>query len=333
MTRLLVAMEDRLLLVQADGTVEEHLTGKDVSCVAVDAARPLRAYAGTDGEGVWRSDDGGRSWRPAGDDLRGRDVTAVAVGPPGARGEGILYAGTEPSALFRSQDGGDTWEEQTAMQALPSASTWSFPPRPETHHVRWIAPDPMVAGRLFVAIEAGALIRSPDGGRTWEDKTRGSPYDTHALALHSRAPGRLYSAAGDGYFESSDGGDTWTRPRAGLEHSYLVSVAVHPEDPETVLVSASPGPWTAYSSPGAESYVYRRNGGRWEAIGQGVPDAHDTTVSTLTASRSEPGTVFAANNRGIFTSRDFGLSWKRLDIPWPDALLTQWAQHIVLIED
>src|SRR5687767_11441134 len=103
--------------------------------------------------------------------------------------------------------------------------TWSFPPRPHTHHVRWIEADLSVADRVFVAIEAGALVRTFDGGRTWRDRVRGGPYDTHTAATHPLAPGRIYSAAGDGYFESADAGDSWRSPEDGLKHLYLVSVA------------------------------------------------------------------------------------------------------------
>jgi len=66
-------------------------------------------------------------------------VTAVDVGQPEqADGFGIVYAGTEPSAVFRSVDGSDSWVDLASLRALPSADTWSFPPRPHTHHVRWI---------------------------------------------------------------------------------------------------------------------------------------------------------------------------------------------------
>jgi photosystem II stability/assembly factor-like uncharacterized protein len=69
-----------------------------------------------------------------------------------------------------------------------------------------------VADRLFVAIEAGALVRTFDGGRTWRDRVRGGPYDTHTAVTNPLAPGRIYSAAGDGYFESTDAGDSWRSP-------------------------------------------------------------------------------------------------------------------------
>ena len=58
--------------------------------------------------------------------------------------------------MFRSEDQGKSWQELAALLALPSAPTWSFPPRPWTSHIRWIAPDPLVAGRVFAAAEAGA---------------------------------------------------------------------------------------------------------------------------------------------------------------------------------
>ena len=153
-----------------------------------------------------------------------------------------VYAGTEPSAVFRSDTGGDGWVDLAGLRALPSAGTWSFPPRPHTHHVRWIEADVRVADRVFVAIEAGALVRTFDGGRTWRDRVRGGPYDTHTAVTHPLAPGRVYSAAGDGYFESTDAGGSWRSPQDGLKHRYLVGVAVDPADPDTMIVSATDGP-------------------------------------------------------------------------------------------
>ena len=143
------------------------------------------------------------------------------------------------------------------MRALPSADTWSFPPRPHTHHVRWIEADVSVADRVFVAIEAGALVRTFDGGRTLRDRVRDGPYDTHTALTHPLAPGRIYSAAGDGYFESTDAADSWSSPEDGLKHRYLVGIAVDPADPDTVIVSATDGPGSAYSPRGAEAYVYQ----------------------------------------------------------------------------
>jgi hypothetical protein len=66
------------------------------------------------------------------------------------------------------------------------------------------------------------------------------------LVTHSKAPRRLYSAAGDGYFESFGYGESWTSPMEGLKHSYLYGLAVDSGSPQTVFVSTSIGPSRAY---------------------------------------------------------------------------------------
>src|SRR5215469_13423468 len=182
MLTLFAATEHGLLIARhaLDWTVEKHLENHAVECVAIDPLVPARAYCGTAREGVWRSDDGGRSWDRAGAGVTHAAVMAVAVSATETDDEGgVVYAGTEPSGVFRSSDGGSSWTEMAGMLELPSRSTWSFPPRPETHHVRWIEADPVATGRLYVAIEAGALLRTPDAGQTWEDRVAGGPYDTH----------------------------------------------------------------------------------------------------------------------------------------------------------
>jgi photosystem II stability/assembly factor-like uncharacterized protein len=300
-------------------TVAEHLNGQSPVCVAVDPRDPTRVYGGTARAGLFRSRDSGRHWEPVGPGIAHPMVTAVAVAhPEQADGLGIVYAGTEPSSVYRSDTRGDSWVDLAGLRALPSADTWSFPPRPHTHHVRWIEADVSVADRLFVAIEAGALLRTVDGGRTWQDRVHGGPYDTHTAVTHALAPGRIYSSAGDGYFESSDAGDSWRSRDEGLKHLYLVGAAVDPADPDAVVVSASDGPGSAYSPRSAKAYVYRKMGlNRWEQAMTGLPEATGTTMSLFATHPGEPGVIYAANNRGLFKSDNAGRNWNALDLPWP----------------
>ncbi len=315
-----IVVTRRALLIARGGstwTVEEHLLGRSSDCVAVDPRDPTRVYCGTAGSGLFRSRDSGRSWEPVGPGINHAAITAVAVSEAGAAdGFGLVYAGTEPSAVFRSETGGDTWADLAGLRALPSASTWSFPPRPQTHHVRWIEPDVGTVDHVFVAIEAGALVRTFDGGRSWHDRVRGGPYDTHRAVTHPLAPGWIYSAAGDGYFESHDNGESWQSREDGLQHRYLVDIAVDPADPEKVVVSAADGPFVAYRPNSAEAYVYRKtDGDRWEQAMSGLPGAAGTTASRFATHASEPGMIYAANNRGLFRSDDAGRHWRAVDIP------------------
>lgn len=334
MTTLWLAMHDAVVTIRGAGEhrqTHERLRGEPVQCLALDPHRPGRLYCGTFGRGVRRSDDGGDSWKAVGEGIVHDRIMALTVDPlqRGPGGDGVVYAGTEPSAVFRSDDAAETWTALGGLADLPSSATWAFPPRPETHHVRRILADPVEPGRLFVCIEAGALVRSFDGGRTWHDRVPDGPRDTHTLAAPPSAPGRLYAAAGDGYFESADAGDTWTRPRAGLGHGYLWSVAAHPRVPDTILVSASQGAYRAHDPARAASWIYRRVGGRpWHALREGLPDPEGTTVAVLAADPARPGSFFAANNRGIYESTDEGGTWGRLEVPWPERFLRQRVKDL-----
>ena len=211
-TTAYAALDDRLLVVDEDGpAARERLVGRDFESVAASAEAADRAFAGTVESGIQRTTDGGDTWERVSDvDDR---VTSLAASP---HDPDVVWAGTEPSAVYRSTDGGDTWASLPPLTDLPSSSEWSFPPRPHTHHARWLEPDPRDPDRLYVAIEAGGLVRTEDGGETWIDTPEGARFDNHTLATHPDAPGRVYTAAGDGYAQSEDGGDTWTYPQQGL---------------------------------------------------------------------------------------------------------------------
>jgi photosystem II stability/assembly factor-like uncharacterized protein len=319
MTTIYIATGDALVVVtRRDDRWQAGicLAGRQTQCVAADPLRPEFAYAGTFGDGVFCSSDAGITWQPAGGLPHGK-VTALAVSTvERVNGRGVVYAGTEPSAVFRSEDGGASWRELAGLTELPSAATWSFPPRPETHHVRHILPDPHAAGRLYVAIEAGALVHTADG-RTWHDRVPGGPRDTHTLAAHPAAAGRLYSAAGDGYFESRDGGDTWRRLDDGLRDGYCWSVAVDPADPDTILLTAAPGPREAHGQGEAESRVYRRTDGAWSEVRTGLAEPTGRRAPVVAADVTEPGSFYLASEGELYRSADAGASWERLSVGWP----------------
>jgi photosystem II stability/assembly factor-like uncharacterized protein len=292
---------------------------RNAFCIAADPQRPERVFCGTDGQGVWRSVDAGASWFRAFENLPHTRITSLLVsGAERVSGLGVVYAGTEPSAVFRSENGGETWRECKGLTDLPSSSEWRFPPRPETHHVRWIEADPHTPGRIFTAIEAGALVLSPDGGQTWRDRAPDGPYDTHQLASHLDAPGHLWSAAGDGFFESDDSGGTWRKVEEGLRFRYCWSLALDPSDRKNAVLSAAPGPFQAHGLERAESAIYRRIGdGPWEEVHAGLPETKGTRVYALAADPSGGGVFYAATDGMLLCSSDAGASWSRLPFEWP----------------
>lgn len=309
--RLVVATESAVVVFDAEGGTRTSRGVDRPTCLAADRTRSGRIWCGSDRDGVFVSDDHGDTWRPVG--LAGRRIQAIASSPTTSH---VVWAGTEPSEIWRSIDAGQAWERLPGLEALPSSATWSFPPRPHTHHVRWIACHPNEAGRLWVAVEAGALVSSNDGGVTWRDRVPGGPYDTHELAIHPGAPNVLRVSAGDGYFESHDAGETWSSPRDGLDVGYLRSVAIDPGDPDVVLVSASRGPRTAYVAGVADGRMYRRTGGaRWSRVKSGWPDP-PSTIAPLLVSGTAGHEFFAADERGVHRSDDGGVTWQMItDFP------------------
>jgi photosystem II stability/assembly factor-like uncharacterized protein len=341
MTTILAGMQGSLLVLKSskDGwKVHESLMGTHPESIAFDPINPSTAYCGTFGEGIWKTADGGQNWDKVGKGfISSPNVTSVSVSPleRGTEGSNVVYAGTEPTEFYRSDDGGHSWERLISLNNLSSSQSWSFPPRPWTHHVRWIEPDVNSPGYVFVAIEAGALVQSHDGGRTWIDRVKQGPYDTHTLATHRKAPKRLYSSAGDGYFESFDYGETWNKPIAGLKHHYLYGLGVDSQDPQTVIVSASSGAWQAHYAEDAKSFIYRRSEDprQWELISKGLPEPGGTMISILVASSKNAGEFYAVSNRGIFCSTDSGISWKALDIPWQREYHSQHPWSLAIEEE
>lgn len=345
MTTLYVAFDKALAIAKQHDSqweVRFHLFGKQPQCLAVDPLHPRYVYCGTFDQGLWRSADAGATWEHAGEGITSEQVMSVAVSAlDQANGAGIVYAGTEPSAMFRSEDQGKSWRDLVALRVLPSAPTWSFPPRPWTSHIRWIAPDPLVAGRLFAAVEAGALLRSQDAGQSWEDRRPDGPFDTHTLVLHRLAPNRLYSAAGDGFLQpgngfaqSNDGGESWFHPDEGLVYHYLWSVAADPADPDIIVISAAPGPQQAHNPQTAESAIYRRSAGNpWQIMQAGLPPARGLLASVLATNAAEAGVFYAANNLGVFRSNDTGWTWEPMPIPWSADIQLGRAHALVVVAE
>jgi photosystem II stability/assembly factor-like uncharacterized protein len=273
-----------------------RLQGSGAQCLAFDGDT---VCVGCRGAGLKRSADGGETFEDL--PLPEPDVFSVAV----SAADGAVYAGTEPSRLFCSRDGGESWEELVALQDIPSRPEWSFPPRPWTSHVRWIAPSPHEPELVLVGIELGGLMHTEDGGGSFSDHRPRAARDVHCVAWHASAAGRAYEAGGDGAAWSRDAGLSWDRADAGRDRSYAWAVDV--DDPERWFVSAAPGPFQAHGSRPTDSAIYRWEGaGPWKMIA-GPLDSHVYALAT------GQGRLFAGLGDGtLLQSHDGGETWTDL---------------------
>jgi hypothetical protein len=292
-------------------STESLITEQDVRCLASDPLDLEVLYAGTQGSGVLRSDDRGKTWRPAG--LDGHIVKSLAV----SRAEpGAIYAGTKPPLVFVSRDGGTHWTELDAFRRIRSRRLWFSPAeKPYTPYVQAIALSPTDPNVINVGIEFGATVRSVDGGNSWTGHLKGSLRDCHTLISHPTNGEWVYEAGGTGAGAalSRDAGRTWTQQKRGLDRHYGWACAADPARPDVWYVSASPGAMKAHSENNAQAAVFRWMGKGWQRLAGGLPQQLNHMPYALLTDPEAAGEVYAGLSNGeVWHSADYGESWGRL---------------------
>lgn len=291
-----------------------------VTCLAISPANPGTMYAGTQGQGVLRSADRGETWHPAG--MEGQIIKSLAVSPHDPK---TIYAGTKPASVFVTCDGGTSWEE---LETFRQARRWYWfsPAEPPDWraYVSALSVSPTNPEVIVAGIEAGAVVRSEDGGRTWSSHRKRADRDCHALTFHSRDGDWVYEAGGGGPAVSRDGGRTWRHPLKGMLGRYCMACAADPEHPEVWYVSASPMAvfpklWQmpiAHTEGSAHASIYRSSGGaRWERLTGGLPQLLDYMAYALLTDPNAPGHLYVGLSSGeVWHSPDYGDSWQKLPL-------------------
>lgn len=229
-------------------------------------------FAGVNRGSIFASVDEGRTWERRDDGLTEHDIyslanTRVAGGPR-------ILAGTEPAHLFYSDDLGRRWDELPALRS-GDTSGWRFPAPPHIAHTKHIAFHPDDPQTFFVGIEQGGLLRSTDGGRTFQ-VIPGMDEDVHRTVINPLNPDQMYVTTGVGMYVTADGGKTWDQwtdqqHEIGGYPDFLVH---HPRQPELMFVaSALKGPGSWYRDHYAGSRISRSiDGGRtWQTVPHGFP--------------------------------------------------------------
>jgi hypothetical protein len=294
--------------------IDRPLAAQDVRCLAADPLDPRIVYAGTQGHGVLRSDDGGASWHPSG--LSGQIVKSLAVS---RLARGSVYAGTRPARVYVSHDGGQRWEELESFRRIRSRRFWFSPAEPPfTAYVQAIALSPADPDVIVAGIEFGAVVRSADGGRTWSGHRRGALRDCHSLTFHATDGDWIYEGGGTGAGAavSRDGGARWHQLRAGLDRHYGWAVAADPARPDVWYASVAPGAGKAHSNGNAHAFIFRSIGGApWQKLAGGLPQPLDSMPYALVTDPAASGHLYAGLGNGdVWHSADYGDSWSQLPV-------------------
>lgn len=274
--------------------------------------------------GLFHSADGGDSWTDCGLEVGEKDIYSILLHPTDPK---TIYVGLDYAAVARTTDGGKTWRYLPTVQPK-GAIDGCFPVR-----VLRLALNPTNPAELYAAMEVGGVIRSLDGGETWEDisaplielakqthlksqilsdnDTEGM-MDLHALIVSAGKPSTVWIANRMGLFTSDDQGKHWNEfgIRRFSDLSYGRDIMVSPHDPRVFYAALS------QSARGTAGSLCRSEdaGKTWKRIDHG--NSVDSTAMTVTVSGRDPDRIcFAARLGQVFGTEDGGETWEALPLP------------------
>lgn len=323
---------------------------------AIMNAKSHRLYVGTIGEGLWRSLDGGETFKRTCDGMFVEcHIRAIAVHPEDDR---ILYLGTE-QGLYRSDDGADNWRRVESplsglqiwsILLLPTTPdvilvgtcpsrifrspdggrTWSEadvrirPDCPRIIHTRvtTLCSRPSGPQTVWAGVEIDGVYRSRDGGQSWQAVGTGlSSQDIHALTF---VPGgnRLIATTNNDVNVSHDEGDTWQPLRLpeSLSSPYFRGLAQHRGNSEILLLGNGDAP------PGATGFVSRSLDGGMSWQPAQMPGRSNSTMWNFAVHAADPDLVYASSVSGqVYCSTDGGASWKKLAREFGEIRALAWT--------
>jgi hypothetical protein len=356
--RVLVGTRKGAFVLTSDGKRDSwkvegpHFPGWEVYHVKGSPADPDRLFAGQStgwfGQLIQRSDDGGSTWEPVGNEFayegavgdhlwydgtpRPWSFTRVWHLEPSLDDPDTVYAGVEDAALFRSSDGGKSWSELAGLRQHETAPSWA--PGAGGMCLHTIILDPAKPERIFTAISAAGAFRSDDRGQTWRPinqglRSEGIPdpnaqvgHCVHHIAMHPSRPDVLYMQKHWDVMRSADSGESWTEVSGDLPTDFGFAIDVHAHEPDTVYVVPITSDSHHFPVDG-QLRVYRskRGGGDWEPLTNGLPQSN-CYVNVLRDAMSvdtldECGVYFGTTGGQVYASPDAGDTWTPIvrDLP------------------
>ncbi|MDH3442836.1 MAG: hypothetical protein OEN50_02830 [Deltaproteobacteria bacterium] len=249
-----------------------------VVAIVVDPVNPQNLFLASYGGGVFRSRDGGRSWKTASTGLPDRQVFTLAIDPSASHN---IYAGTD-RGVFRSTDNGASWSELT--------------PALRERNIRALGFDPGMPNKIYVATDQGVFQGQQ---KKWTHLTAGlSNRDVRALAV--AADGTLFAGTFGGIFRKLKDHTSWIAANDGLEDKKARSLALDPTKPQLLYAGTAVG----------GAFKSANSGRSWTSANKGLLNS---TVLALAVTPDFHGTIYAATIDGVFKSTDGARSWRATD--------------------
>jgi photosystem II stability/assembly factor-like uncharacterized protein len=317
------------LWMSQDGSATWRLATRDDLVVNAVLALPGGVVLlGTEGAGVVRSADGGRTWLASNQGFSERFVSRVTYDPTGRRLLAAIWGDRRHGGVFAAPGPRGPWRRlgtglegrevlslavtREAVLAGTDDGIFVWPSAEngwERVATRMGAVDlhprvtdlAAISDSVYLAATSHGLLRSEDGGQTWRRPALGltAQVQVQALAVAPQHTGLALAATPLGFFRSVDGGERWVQVSRGIGEAEPHRIAILPTDPRVVFATTSTG-----------LYKSTDHGETWARCTGGIPQVDLTGL----AIHSDGRTLYASDFRfgGIYRSLDGGEIWDRL---------------------
>jgi hypothetical protein len=327
-----------------------HFLMREVAAIAIDTRRERpRLLVGVHSEHwgptVTWSDDLGSTWHETENgairfpsDTETTLTRVWQLQPDAPARPDVVWAGCEPISLWRSDDGGVSFELVRGLWDHPHRKEWMPGYGGAAAHT--VLPDPQTS-RVLVAISAGGVYVSDDGGASWRAGNRGiaasfmpDPDPEFGQCVHKVAVdadgARLYAQNHHGVYRSDDGAESWTSIADGLPSDFGFPVLAHPRTPGTAWVVPLQAD-VVRVPPGGRLRAYRTRdaGASWDELGNGLPDGCWVSLLRDAAclDAADPVGVYLGTRDGcVYASADEGDSFRLVAAHLPDVLCVRAAE-------
>lgn len=215
-----------------------------------------------------------------------------------------LLIGCTPPNLYRLVEGGGEACLIPSFQNLSVREKW-WTPWGGLAAVRSM--DLTKDGWVYADIHVGSIMRSPDSGKTWEPVVSGLHEDVHQVATSPSDDNRVYANTYLSVYVSYDRGETWHHRTDSLNRRYGRGIAVHPNDPDTLLCGVSDGP----SGANVNGQLYRTDnaGESWTHVEEGFPASTRKNIDTFHIQFTGDNAWVSDEDR-LYHSSDKGKTWR-----------------------
>ena len=298
---LYIATNDYIYKTRNGGDVWENIssgmTHSRVIALAIDPLLSANVLAGTKGDGVFKSYNGGQNWAAKRAGIENVTISTVVHQLVFVPGSGQHIFAATSMGVYESEDGGETWiKRMDGMKEVLMVITLDLDPN---------QPQTLYAGT------SGGVYKSVNGGKMWKKVNNGlvapevlkssRALSVTRIKVDPHQSQTVYTATLTGLYKTTDGGGSWKKIGQRLPDHMLSDLVLDPTAANVLYLASREGIHKSIDA-----------GQTWKAMNAGLSNLN---IRALAISPLDSKTLYTGTNgSGLFRSRDGGESWEAVPL-------------------